>query len=152
MKFFVFVAFLLGSAAASAQISTGVPQQSNTPPQTPLGTESQSAKGTDSTIYKIGGSVKPPKLIHQEDAQFSAEARRKKISGEVMVQCIVDLNGLPQELKVVKSAGYGLDEQALKAVQQYRFAPATKEGQPVQVTINVSVNFQIFQKHWWTPF
>jgi protein TonB len=97
-----------------------------------------------SQVLHAAGSVKPPKLIHQVDPSFSKEARKKKVSGNVEVYLIVDEQGFPQSVRVVRSVGYGLDEEAVKAVSQYRFAPATREGVPVKVDMYIDVNFQRF--------
>jgi protein TonB len=51
---------------------------------------------------------------------------------------------VPTDVQVEKSLGYGLDEEAVKAVSQYRFKPAQKDGRPVAVQIHIAVNFQIY--------
>ncbi len=86
----------------------------------------------------------PPKVLTRVEPNFSEEARKKKISGNVMVSLIVDEEGMPTEVRVVRGVGHGLDEQAIKAVRQYRFRPAMKDGKPVAQYINIDVNFQIF--------
>jgi len=91
--------------------------------------------------------VKPPKLIHSVDPEFSKEARKAKFSGVVEVYLVVDEDGNPTHVRVVKSAGMGLDEEAVNAVSQYKFLPATKDGQPVKVEVYIDVNFQI--RRWW---
>jgi TonB family protein len=59
---------------------------------------------------------------------------------------VVDANGLPQNIKVQRALGMGLDEEAVKAVKRWRFQPATKDGEPVPVMINVEVNFRLYGK------
>jgi periplasmic protein TonB len=56
----------------------------------------------------------------------------------------VDKNGNPSDVKVVRGIGHGLDEKAVEAVRQYKFKPATKDGDPVMVDLYINVNFQIF--------
>jgi len=56
----------------------------------------------------------------------------------------VDAHGYPENPRVVRSLGMGLDEKALEAVQRYRFKPAMKDGKPVPVTILVEVNFRLY--------
>jgi protein TonB len=60
------------------------------------------------------------------------------------VNLIVDTHGLPQNVRVIRGVGMGLDEKALEAVRQYKFKPAMEGGKPVPVQVNVEVNFQIF--------
>lgn len=85
----------------------------------------------------------PPALIHREDAEFSDEARRDRISGVVVISLLVGTDGLPTDLHVVKSVGAGLDEKALDAVSKYRFKPATKDGNPVPAKLTVEVSFRL---------
>jgi TonB family protein len=52
-------------------------------------------------------------------------------------------DGTAQIVSVVRSLGYGLDESAVAALQQWMFAPGMKDGQPVNVAINIEVNFNL---------
>jgi periplasmic protein TonB len=63
-----------------------------------------------------------------------------------VVSLIVGVDGKPHNVHVLQSAGMGLDEEALDAVEQYEFKPATRDGQPVAVYVNVEVNFQFLKK------
>jgi protein TonB len=86
----------------------------------------------------------PPRPLYSPAAAFSNEARAKKIQGVVIVSVLVTEDGLPTDARVEKSLGYGLDESALDCVSQYRFKPATKDGQPVATRITVEINFKLF--------
>jgi TonB family protein len=90
-----------------------------------------------------GGKVTDPKLLYASDPRFSAAARELRYGGMVVVGLIVDASGKPQDVHIVLPLGMGLDEEAVAAVEQYRFAPAKYEGKPVPVEINVEVNFRI---------
>jgi TonB family protein len=95
-------------------------------------------------LKKIGGGVQPPRLTHQVEPAFDEYARATKISGSCLINLLVGSDGAPSHLGIVRPAGAGLDEEALKAVQQYVFAPAVEDGKPVAVELNIEVNFQIF--------
>jgi periplasmic protein TonB len=95
-------------------------------------------------VYQVGGSVRPPIAIYTPDPEFSEEARKAKFSGNVVVSLIVDRDGKPRNVHVLRGVGMGLDEKAVEAVQQYKFKPALQNGKPVAVYLNVEVNFQIF--------
>ncbi|MDP9038156.1 MAG: TonB family protein [Acidobacteriota bacterium] len=95
-------------------------------------------------VRRIGGGVSRPELLYQVDPEFSEEARKAKFMGTVLVDLIVDAQGRPQNVRVVRGVGMGLDEKALEAVRQYKFRPAMEGGKPVAVEMNVEVNFQIF--------
>jgi protein TonB len=55
----------------------------------------------------------------------------------------VDAQGNPQRVQVVHALGKGLDEKAVEAVRRYRFKPATLQGKPVAVELNIEVNFRL---------
>jgi len=96
-------------------------------------------------VESIGGDVSAPKCIYQPEAEFSEEARRAKYQGAVLVTLIVDKDGNAQDVRVLRPIGYGLDEQAVKAVRLYKFKPANKVGKgPVAVRLNYLVNFHMF--------
>ena len=95
-------------------------------------------------VEKVGHGVSAPVPIKTPQAKYTREARKKKIQGACLVRLIVDANGNPQNLKLVRSIGYGLDEAALEAVKKYRFKPAMKSGQPVAVEMAIEVNFRLY--------
>jgi len=63
----------------------------------------------------------------------------------VLLQLVVDEQGVPQDLRIVRSLGLGLDQKAIEAVQQWRFKPGLKDGKPVPVSANIEVNFRLPQ-------
>ena len=93
---------------------------------------------------RIGGGVSAPILIFSVEPEFSEEARKAKVAGNVLVNLWVDTNGNPSHVHVIRGVGMGLDEKAVEAVKQYKFKPAMENGKPVLVELNVEVNFQIF--------
>ena len=96
-------------------------------------------------LYKVGGGVSAPVPLFQPEAEFSDEARRAKYQGIVVIYVIVDAQGNPQNPRVVRSLGMGLDEKALEAVRKYKFKPAMKDGKtPVPVPVNIEVNFRLY--------
>ncbi len=105
----------------------------------PIGASQAAAPSTPST-------VKPPALLSSVSPQYTPAARRAKLRGTVLVSLLVDVHGKPQEVKVVKSLGLGLDEEAVGAVRQYEFTPAVNRatGEPVPFRMNVEVQFRIY--------
>jgi TonB family protein len=100
---------------------------------------------TGGSVYNLGGGDKQPVLVHSVEAEFSDEARRNKYQGICVIQIIIDAQGMPQNPRVVRSLGMGLDEKAIEAVKQYRFKPAMKDGKtPVAVRMNIEVNFHLY--------
>ena len=82
--------------------------------------------------------------MYQVEPEYSERARKKKISAEIKVDVVVDAKGVPQDPVVANPVGYGLEEATVKAVSQYRFKPALREGVAVPVYLTVSVNFRIY--------
>jgi protein TonB len=95
-------------------------------------------------LEHVGGKVSAPYQINQVEAEFSDEARRAKYQGIVVVAIIVDKQGNPQNPRVVRALGMGLDEKAIEAVMKYKFHPAMREGKPVAVPVNVEINFRLY--------
>ena len=103
-----------------------------------------SSEGSVSGLAKVGGSVTGPTPLRSVEAKYSREAKEQLIQGICLVSLIVDAHGMPENPRLVKSAGYGLDEKAIDAVNLYRFHPAMKNGMPVPVMITVEVNFRLY--------
>lgn len=96
-------------------------------------------------LYRVGGGVSAPELIRKVDAEFSDEARKNKYQGIVMVEIVVDKDGNPQNPRVVRALGQGLDEKAIEAIMQYKFKPAFKDGKtPVPVKMTIEIDFHIY--------
>lgn len=93
---------------------------------------------------RIGGGVSAPQVIYSVEPEFSEEARKAKVAGNVLVNLWVDTSGNPSHVRVIRGVGMGLDEKAIEAVRQYKFRPAMENGKPVLVELNIEVNFQIF--------
>lgn len=89
-------------------------------------------------------TLKMPHMLQYADARYSKEARKKRIQGTSTIALTVATDGLPKDMCILKSLGYGLDEEAALAVRQYRFAPATKNGEPIAVPIRIEVRFRLY--------
>jgi periplasmic protein TonB len=100
--------------------------------------------GIGGGAYRVGGGVSAPKVVYDPDPEYSEEARKSKFQGTVVLWLVVSPDGKPQQIRVQRSLGMGLDEKAIEAVRQWRFEPAKKDGQPVPVMINVEVNFRLY--------
>jgi outer membrane biosynthesis protein TonB len=91
---------------------------------------------TGGGLERIGGGVSAPVALNSVEAEFSDEARRAKYQGVCLIQLIVDAQGNPQNPRVVRALGMGLE---------YKFKPAYKQGKgPVPVMITVEVNFRLY--------
>jgi TonB family protein len=90
-----------------------------------------------------GANFIRPRVIYQEAPEFTEEARRAHFNGAVAVLLTIDENGHVSDLWLKSPVGLGLDEQAMKAVSNYKFNPATCDGTGVKTFLMVEVNFAI---------
>jgi len=95
-------------------------------------------------VYKVAGGVRAPRAIYAPDPDYSDAARKANFGGTVVLWLIVGPDGKPRDIKVARALGMGLDEKAIEAVQQWKFDPAIKDGNPVAVQINVEVSFRTY--------
>jgi TonB family protein len=95
--------------------------------------------------YKVGiGGIGFAKCIACPDPSYSDQARSAKVSGIVVLHLIVTAEGYAANIQVQRSLGYGLDEEAVKAVGNWRFRPAVGlDGKPVPVWTDIEANFRI---------
>jgi Ca-activated chloride channel family protein len=92
-------------------------------------------------VYRVGGGVSAPRAIYAPAPEYSEEARKTGHQGTVVLWAIIGPDGRPREVKVARALGMGLDERAIEAVRRWRFEPATKDGKPVAVQMNIEVAF-----------
>jgi TonB family protein len=90
-------------------------------------------------VYKVGGDVSAPVLIHSVEPTYPDNATD---TGTVQVTMWVDIHGNPTHVRVTHGLGMGLDQRAIEAVRQYKYKPGTKDGKPVMVELSVEVKFQ----------
>jgi TonB family protein len=81
-------------------------------------------------VYKVGGHVSAPKVVHKVDPEYTKEARDTKIEGTVVVQTEIHTDGRAHNARVVRSLDPGLDRSAIDALSGWEFEPARKMGSP----------------------
>jgi len=94
-------------------------------------------------VYEPGGDVKPPKLVHYVEPEFSNSSKEAFVEGTVRISTVVTRDGVPTSLRVISGLNAGEDQTAIDAVKQWRFAPGTRNGQPVNVKVTVEVEFHL---------
>ena len=101
--------------------------------------------GTGGGAYRPGSGVTSPTLLSQVKPQYTTEAMRAKIQGRVWLEVVVMPDGRPGEIKIARSLDrtFGLDEEAIKAMRQWRFRPGTRQGTPVPVIVTVEMEFSL---------
>jgi TonB family protein len=97
-------------------------------------------------VYRIGGGVSAPRLSFKVEPRYSDAARQAKVQGTVVLYVVVGEDGVPRDMKVLRSLEPSLDRNAIEAVQQWRFNPGLKDGKPVAVQATIEVNFRLPDK------
>lgn len=82
-------------------------------------------------------------VLSKPPVQYTAEARQLRIEGNVVLRVTFTAAGQVVIQSVVHGLGHGLDEEARRVAQQIRFRPATRNGQPVDSTTNITITFQL---------
>lgn len=125
------------------------------PPSSPMavGQPAQNA-GPDATssrpdagkpsIFHVGPGVMAPKPLFTPEPKYSDVARYEKFQGVLVVSVIVGADGNVQSIRLVRALGMGLDESAQSMLQTWRFDPATRDGKPVAVDMNIEVSFNLY--------
>jgi TonB family protein len=105
--------------------------------------------GTDepisiSGVYPIGPHVSYPRLVSKVEPSYTEEARESRLSGLVLVSLEVAQDGTPQNMKVVRGLGHGLDGKAIESVLKWHFNPGVRDGVAVAVgPLVAAVNFRL---------
>jgi protein TonB len=97
------------------------------------------------TVYRVGGPVTAPVLVHRVVPGYPEAARRARLHGVVVVEAVIDRDGAVAEARVLgDTARLGvLAEAALRAVREWRYRPALLDGRPVAVRMTVTVTFSL---------
>jgi protein TonB len=87
----------------------------------------------------------PPALVKEVKPSYTAEAMRARIQGVVGLECVIETDGRVGDATVTRSldAVHGLDAQAIKAVKQWRFKPAMRDGKPVRTAVSIELSFTL---------
>jgi TonB family protein len=96
-------------------------------------------------VYRIHrGDVEPPQPLYTPNPNYTDSARKDRLQGNTSLKVIVNEHGQPEIIEIAKGLGDGMDLQALDAVSQWRFQPATmnKKAVPVEITIQIGVSLQ----------
>lgn len=103
-------------------------------------------------VYSAGGGISAPSLLLRREPEYTEGARAGGIQGTTVLAVDVTPDGdvtqvpplaVARNIEVLRSLEPGLDMKAIEAVQQWRFKPGTKDGQPVTVRATIEVNFRL---------
>jgi len=102
-----------------------------------------SGGGTGGGPYRPGSGITPPSILREVAPDYTDEGRRRAVQGDVVLEIVVRADGSVGSIKTLQGLGYGLDQRAADAVRQWRFNPAKRYGTPVDVIVEVAVEFKL---------
>jgi TonB family protein len=106
--------------------------------------ESAAKNPSEQQVFHVGDRVKPPRVVYAPDPEYSETARREEQQGTDVLRVIVTSEGQVAKVEMARIIGYGLDQKAVNAVCNWKFTPASKDGKPVAVEINIEVSFRLY--------
>jgi TonB family protein len=102
-----------------------------------------SGGGTGGGPYRPGSGITPPAILREVKPDYTEEARRRGVEGDVVLEIVVRSDGTVGTVTLLQGLGAGLDQRAVDAVRQWRFSPARRHGTPVDVVVEVAVEFKL---------
>ena len=153
------------SAPADANDRAGVPVQAPTAgaeqrprrraaarapePAPARGPETARASATDRSRAQVAGRTarargsRRPRSMREVKPVYTEEGRRRSVEGDVVMEVVVRADGSIGTVRVLQGLGSGLDQRAIDAVRQWRFSPARRYGTPVDVLVEIAVEFRL---------
>jgi TonB family protein len=98
--------------------------------------------GTGGGPFRPGSGIEPPTVRHEVKPDYTEDARRRNVRGDVLLEIVVKRDGTVGDVHLLRGLGFGLDELAVNAVKQWTFNPATRKGVPVDVLVEVAMEFR----------
>ncbi len=101
--------------------------------------------GTGGGVYRPGNGVISPRLIYEVRPNYTSDAMRAKIQGIVTMEAVVMPDGSVGAVQITRSLDqtFGLDQEAIRTVKKWRFAPGTRQGQAVPVLVEIEMTFTL---------
>lgn len=140
---------LAGATREEAEAERGAARPGAAPPRdqaaVTLGDDLQEKRGSDASASmprRITSDMAAPILIERVDPVHPPEARRARLEGEVVLECVVDERGAVKLSRIVESVP-GLDQAAIDAVQRWKYRPAFLDGRPQAVYLVIRIAFDL---------
>jgi TonB family protein len=92
-------------------------------------------------------SAVPPEIIeYTTPPLYSEDARQRAVEGVVVIRARIDADGRVSRPYVISGVGFGLDQNAVVALRQWRFRPASRGGQTFAADVQVEIEFNLRQE------
>lgn len=113
-------------------------------PATPLpATATSEEPRPNPQVYLPGDGVSMPSPTVRVNPNYTPDALRRKVQGSVLLKCVVMPDFTVSDISIIKSLDPGLDEEAIKALNQWRFRPGRKDGRFVPVAVTIEMKFSL---------
>jgi len=130
-------------ALVSGDEQPSAPEADGSGPGVGPGVDDGTGGGVGGGPYRPGSGIEPPRLLREVKAQYTEDARKRGITGGVVLEIVIKSDGSVGDVKVLRGLGFGLEDRAVAAVRNWRFAPARRLGTPVDVIVEVEVEFSL---------
>jgi TonB family protein len=131
------------SMALCAALAIGLAMVRPVWSQNEKASQKEKASENEKEVYRVGGDVLPPTVLTKVDPEYTQHARAAKISGPVYLTMVISPEGKAENIEVTSGLDPGLDLNAVDAISQWTFQPATKEGKAVATVAHVQVNYRL---------
>jgi TonB family protein len=95
-------------------------------------------------IYNSPDVTQRARVLFKPEPQYTEEARKADITGAVILRVVFSRTGEVTNIHAIKTLPFGLTEKAIAAARQIRFVPATRNGQPVSMYMQLEYNFNLY--------
>lgn len=95
-------------------------------------------------VYRVPEVTQRARVLSKPEPQYTEAARKNQVTGSVILSAIFSESGEVTSIRAVKTLPDGLTERAIVAARQIRFVPASRNGQPVSVYMQLEYNFNLY--------
>lgn len=100
--------------------------------------------GTPDEVFSGKDVTTKIRLISKPEPQYTMKARQELVSGRVVLRCVFAGDGSVKHILVVQSLPHGLTEASIEAARRIKFEPATLNGKPVSMFMQLEYNFSLY--------
>jgi TonB family protein len=100
--------------------------------------------GWERRVFRVTEVEQRARLLAKPEPQYTEDARRNQATGTVVLRVVFASNGEVTQIQAVQPLPFGLTERAIAAARQIKFIPASKNGHPVSVHMQLEYNFNLY--------
>jgi len=127
-----------GDGSGRANVTRGTVRQAGFGDSDPAATTSIKPKPQE-----VASRLTPAEVLSKPTPVYTEEARKLHVEGEVLLEVVFESSGKLHVNRVIQGLGHGLDDAAIRAAEQIRFKPATRDGQPADFSAVLHIVFQL---------